>query len=451
MRQVLFYIPAELAGLPVFGMGWLLILWLAGWTIYTVVLACLRRDWQRELLGHLLLIGLGAGVCFLLNWMLETTPAGEPLGLPIRGYGVMLLLATVAGVGLSVYAASREGIEPDVILSLAFWMFLAGIAGARLFFVIQYWKTFQRETPLAALLEMLKFTEGGLVVYGSVIGGLLAAVVYLRRQKLPVLKVGDLIAPGMLLGLALGRLGCLLNGCCWGGACENPYLALHFPPASPPYLDQLDQGQLLGLSLVAQAGEEDEAGEPQDAEDRQSRSARGPWLVAAVEPGSPAARRGLQPGQLVLRLSIRPADEWREAIRTNNTTVPLVSLEADDTPRVEWNWSELPGSSGGVHPTQLYSSLNAALLAWFLWCYYPFRRRDGEVFALMLSLYPIARILLEWIRVDEPGQWGTSLTISQWVSLGLLALAAALWLILFRRPVLSESLGSGGGRPVNST
>lgn len=451
MRQVLFYIPAELAGLPVFGAGWLLILWLAGWTIYTVVLACLRRDWQRELLGHLLLIALGAGVCFLLNGMLETTPAGQPLGLPIRGYGVMLLLATVAGVGLSVYAASREGIEADVILSLAFWMFLAGLAGARLFFVIQYWQTFQRPTALATLLETVKFTEGGLVVYGSVIGGLPAAVIYLRRQGLPVLKVGDLIAPGMLLGLALGRLGCLLNGCCWGGECENPYLALHFPPASPPYLDQLERGQLLGLSLVAEPVKANATGKPRDAGSRQAPAARGPWLVAAVEPDSPAARRGVQPGQRVLRLSIRPADEWREALRSNNTTVPLVSLETDHGPSLGWNWSELPERSGGVHPTQLYSSLNAALLAWFLWCFYPFRRRDGEVFALMLSLYPIARILLEWIRIDESGIWGTSLTISQWVSLGLLALAAALWLILLGRPVLAESLGLGGGRPVNST
>jgi phosphatidylglycerol:prolipoprotein diacylglycerol transferase len=62
-----------------------------------------------------------------------------------------------------------------------------------------------------------------------------------------------------------------------------------------------------------------------------------------------------------------------------------------------------------------------------LWLYYPFRRRDGEVFALLITLHPISRFLLEMIRSDEPGQFGTELTISQWLSLGLLAAAGVLW------------------------
>ena len=69
-------------------------------------------------------------------------------------------------------------------------------------------------------------------------------------------------------------------------------------------------------------------------------------------------------------------------------------------------------------PTQLYAAIDAGLLALVLWFYYPFRRRDGEVFALLITLHPISRFFLEMIRSDEPGQFGTGLTISQWLSLG---------------------------------
>jgi len=73
-------------------------------------------------------------------------------------------------------------------------------------------------------------------------------------------------------------------------------------------------------------------------------------------------------------------------------------------------------------------------LAAFLWLYFPFRLRDGEVFALLLTLHPISRFLLELIRDDEPGQFGTALTISQWLSLVMLLVATGLWWYLLRQP-----------------
>jgi phosphatidylglycerol:prolipoprotein diacylglycerol transferase len=93
-----------------------------------------------------------------------------------------------------------------------------------------------------------------------------------------------------------------------------------------------------------------------------------------------------------------------------------------------------PPRSLPVHPTQIYSAITAALLAWVLWSFYPLRRRDGEVTALMITLYPIARFLLEMIRVDEPSVFGTGLSISQNISVGLLAIALGLWIWLIKRP-----------------
>jgi phosphatidylglycerol:prolipoprotein diacylglycerol transferase len=74
-----------------------------------------------------------------------------------------------------------------------------------------------------------------------------------------------------------------------------------------------------------------------------------------------------------------------------------------------------------LHPSQIYDSLSALLLAIVTYAYYPYRRRSGEVLAVGLIAYPINRFLIEFLRSDEAGQFGTPLTIAQWVSLGLFA------------------------------
>jgi prolipoprotein diacylglyceryltransferase len=88
-----------------------------------------------------------------------------------------------------------------------------------------------------------------------------------------------------------------------------------------------------------------------------------------------------------------------------------------------------------LHPAQLYAAIDAAILAAIAVAYTPLARRDGEVFALVLTLHPISRILLEIIRVDESPALGTPLSISQLMSLALLALAAALWWWIGRQPL----------------
>ena len=92
----------------------------------------------------------------------------------------------------------------------------------------------------------------------------------------------------------------------------------------------------------------------------------------------------------------------------------------------------LPDHSRPVHPTQLYSSIGAFLICLLLLAYDPYRRRDGELWALMLTVYPVSRFLEEMIRTDEPAIFGTGMTISQNISLVLLLCAGALWAYLLR-------------------
>ena len=111
--------------------------------------------------------------------------------------------------------------------------------------------------------------------------------------------------------------------------------------------------------------------------------------------------------------------------------VSRITINDDD---ISWTIDKLPIKSRPVHPTQIYSSINAALLCLVVWFAYPFRRRHGEILLLLLALYSITRFLLEAIRTDEAGQFGTSLSISQLVSFGVLALCIGLWLARLRQP-----------------
>ncbi len=95
-----------------------------------------------------------------------------------------------------------------------------------------------------------------------------------------------------------------------------------------------------------------------------------------------------------------------------------------------------PARSLPVHPAQLYSSLDAFLLTFFLLAWYPFRRHEGEVTALMLTIYPIQRIFEEILRTDELTVFGTGMTISENVSILMLAAAVALWIFVLRGPRL---------------
>lgn len=423
MCAELLRIPVEFRGIPIFGFGLLLVLWLAGaaWAAYR------NKRQGRSIAEGWLSVAFGAAAIILL-------PRFFPDGFPLRGYGLMLLTGSVTGLAMAIYRGRQNGIEPERILSLAMAMFICGIAGARLFYVIEYWESrILQPTVWATLKEALSYTEGGLVVYGSLIGAAAAFLWFCARCKLPPLALADLIAPSLVAGLAFGRIGCLLNGCCYGGETDAPY-GVTFPrwsitPAegrsgqlSGAYLEQYGGGAWIGLRMTA------------------GPTPKALPVVAEVVPNSPAAEAGLQPGMKVVGVNGLRADDpafsaalvealLSDALRTGG---PLtLTTAAGKTHRIDPG--EPPPRSRPVHATQIYSSINAALLAWVLWSLYPLRRTDGQVTAVMLTAYPIARYLLEEIRIDESPVFGTGLSISQNISLVLLAGAALLWIWLCRR------------------
>lgn len=341
-------------------------------------------------------------------------------GLAIRGYGVCLLAAIVAGVGLTTYRAKKVGISSDLILKLAVWMVVAGVSGARLFYIIQKRdEFFQGDSLRQILINMVDATKGGLVVYGSLIGGTIAAAIFFRWYRLPVFRTADVIAPGMLLGLAIGRIGCLMNGCCFGGICDLDGLpTISFPAGSPPYMQQLVNGELIGLRPLGIKAKSE------------STDSDYPYRAAQVIEGSIAQNNGLQAGD---QFGVRPIEEGlirfiksTQSAESNKTIDPSI-LVFSDRSNFYVATSKLPERSIRVHPAQIYSSVDAFLLCALLWFFWYCRKGDGQVFALMFILHGISRFLLELVRQDELGAFGTSLTISQWISILMIVLGIVLF------------------------
>jgi len=255
-------------------------------------------------------------------------------GVKIFGYGAMLVLAFVGSTWLAAWRARREKLDPEMVLDMAFWLFAGGLIGARLFYCIQYWGR-----GIDSFLDIFQYWKGGIVYYGGIIGGVLAFLIYRRVRGFPLRPYLDALAPSIALGTLFGRLGCFLNGCCYGDVCRLPW-AVSFPAHSPPW----------------------------EAE---------------------------------VRLGLIPADAAH--------SLPL-------------------------HPTQIYSAIDALILLVLLTAYYPLRRRDGEVLGVLMIAYPITRFLIEYLRNDE-AIFFAGLTISQTVSVGLILGGALYWLWLSRFPL----------------
>jgi phosphatidylglycerol:prolipoprotein diacylglycerol transferase len=394
------------------------------------------------------------------------------LDVPIYGYGMMLFLALLACTWLASRLARREGIAPERIQDLAIWVFVAGIVGARLTFLIQYHEL-DPDRPGETFVKFFKLWEGGLVFYGSLVGGFLgylaAYFVFLRKYRIPALRVADVVAPCAAVGLAIGRVGCLLNGCCYGNVvtCEQCYPHLHFPLSSPARLDRDRSLGLVARGLQTAAGFT-------SAEDTM------PPRVDRVVPGSEAAAAGLRDGDEVLEVNGHatvPTDANGKPLHVLRWWSPKGGLEsemcADEAQwqkarqaavdagqevhgpltyhlSDEWGRGEArgqtaltllvrhPGETGattvgpfypktlGLHPTQLYETISMLLLFFVLMAFYPFRRHAGEVMAVFLMAYPVHRFLNEMLRHDtEP--FGDGLTLSQNSSVLCFAAGVVLW------------------------
>jgi phosphatidylglycerol:prolipoprotein diacylglycerol transferase len=145
--------------------------------------------------------------------------------LPVRWYGVMMALAFLAGLWTATRRARLVNVSADVIADVTLWLMGGSIIGARFVYVTTYWKQEFASQPFS---EIFMIQHGGLVYYGGLIGATVAGFIYLTWKKLPVWKIADILAPSIALGSVFGRIGCLLNGCCYGYACDLPW-AIHFP------------------------------------------------------------------------------------------------------------------------------------------------------------------------------------------------------------------------------
>jgi phosphatidylglycerol:prolipoprotein diacylglycerol transferase len=180
-------------------------------------------------------------------------PIAVNLGpLTIRWYGVMIALAFLAGLWTASRRAPRDGISGGKIVDAGVWILLGAIAGARILYVVSYWDTlFDKPLfPRAAWTEVFMVQRGGLVYYGGLIGASLACIIYAWLKKLPLWKLADLFAPSIALGYVFGRIGCFLNGCCYGRVCELPW-AMRYPNQSEAWRKHFDSGLADGSALSA--------------------------------------------------------------------------------------------------------------------------------------------------------------------------------------------------------
>ena len=153
-------------------------------------------------------------------------PIAFQLGfLTVHWYGVMIALAFLAGLWTATRRARRENIPGEKIADVVLWLMAGSIIGARFAYVATYWKDEFAGQPLS---EIFMIQHGGLVYYGGLIGAGLAGSIYLCWKKMPFWKTADALAPSIALGNVFGRIGCLLNGCCYGRACSLPW-AIRFP------------------------------------------------------------------------------------------------------------------------------------------------------------------------------------------------------------------------------
>ena len=151
-------------------------------------------------------------------------------GMHIYSYGLMLFISFLAGIAIVERRVKRYGVDPKKVTDLALWVLLAVVLGSRLFYVAFHWSEFQND-----LIGIIAFWRGGLaglMFYGGLLGGIIAGVVFVVVNRLPTRRMMDAVAPAIMLGEGLVRIGCFLNGCCFGAPTRS-FLGMEFPANCP--------------------------------------------------------------------------------------------------------------------------------------------------------------------------------------------------------------------------
>ena len=146
--------------------------------------------------------------------------------LAIRSYGVMLAIAFWVGIELSMRLARKRGVDSTGILDLGIVVLISSVVGSRLLYVVTHLSEYQNDP-----MGVFKVWEGGLTFYGGLVLAVIFGIAHLKRSGAPVLAATDVVAPQIALGIAIARIGCFLNGCCFGREADLPW-ACEFPPDS---------------------------------------------------------------------------------------------------------------------------------------------------------------------------------------------------------------------------
>lgn len=301
------------------------------------------------------------------------------LHITVKSYGTMMVIGFLVAVWLMRRMMKRSGENPDYISNIAMYALICGILGARAFYVVHYFEQFKNRP-----LDVLAVWQGGLELLGGVIAAIAFLVLYLYRQKLPKRFYLDVLAVGLMVGLGFGRIGCLLNGCCFGQVCDLPW-AIQFPYGSPAFHNQVSSNP-----------------------DRDR-----------TEP--------------LLRL---PDDYFQDGYLK-----PYDDLTATQQQAVcEGSYQALK-----VHPTQIYSSINAFILAGILYAVWRKvgQRKPGVVMSLMLMLYGATRFFIETLRGDNPFEtawWAIYKggTVSQNICIYMVIIGSVLLFIFMTQKRLSK-------------
>jgi len=147
--------------------------------------------------------------------------------LAIKAYGVMLMLGFLAGLGMALRRARKENVNQDIIWDFWLCALLGGIVGSRALYIFQHLDQFS-----GRILDVFKIWEGGLSFYGGFALAVVVTWIMLRMRRMSVLRIYDIMAVSIVLGLAFGKVGCFLNGCCFGKPTEG-VIAVTYPTSTP--------------------------------------------------------------------------------------------------------------------------------------------------------------------------------------------------------------------------
>ena len=148
----------------------------------------------------------------------------------IYSYGLLLAISFLLGIWLAGFEARRKGLETSLIYDFSPYIIILGLIGARLYYVLFFDLKWYAGHPL----DIFAIWKGGLAIHGGIIGAAIAGVWFVRKRDILFFKFADTLTPSFIIGQAIGRLGCFLNGCCFGTPTDLPW-AIRFPQGSSAY------------------------------------------------------------------------------------------------------------------------------------------------------------------------------------------------------------------------